>query len=485
MEYDVASSSTAMAAIARRRRKIILDHRRRKRHGNLPGTPTVMQPPVSGTIQNDDYLTHGSSSIGGNLQSNGTPISAQCQPSHCSNVHAMARKGRRIILSNRRNGPHHPDKENMPNLGDAVPSTSTTPTSCNRRPLTDNQSSHSNTAPSNRHVQGVLPQKRTRLSRHAPNNLLKDFNQADFQVRNTDVASTSNASANPLNVTRIVDTAAHGTTEAHSSSEDDINLGENSDDDYDGVDNESFVDAYLEEYSDIGDRVWECQFCHAYMWYQERKQKSQNTTVPKFHKCCKSGKVVLPLLASPPPLLQHLLHSGTSSESKNYQSNLCTYNAMFSFTSPGMKFDKTVADGRGPPTLRLHGQTCHRIGTLIPEDRSTPQYTQLYIFDTDNEVDNRIKCFSDSNVVDRGVVVKLKDMLDDCNPHAKAFRMARDLLKGNPFLDLKIRLIGDHPQDGRVYNTPTVSEVAALIVGDIDPDTTRDIIIHGRNGHLQ
>src|SRR3954471_22707403 len=51
----------------------------------------------------------------------------------------------------------------------------------------------------------------------------------------------------------------------------------------------------------------------------------------------------------------------------------------------------------------------------------------------------------------------------------------------NPFLDLKIRLIGDHPQDGRVYNTPTVSKVAAMIVGDIDPETTRDIIIHARN----
>ncbi|XP_058751157.1 uncharacterized protein LOC131624213 [Vicia villosa] len=158
---------------------------------------------------------------------------------------------------------------------------------------------------------------------------------------------------------------------------------------------------------------------------------------------------------------------------------------MFSFTSPGMKFDKTVADGRGPPTLRLHGQTCHRIGTLIPENGQTPQYAQLYIFDTDNEIDNRIKCFSDSDVVNRDVVGKLKDMLDDCNPHAKVFRMARDLLRGNPYLDLKIRLISDRPQDGRVYNTPTTSEVAALIVGDIDPDTTRDIIIHARNGHLQ
>ncbi|XP_058775045.1 uncharacterized protein LOC131649291 [Vicia villosa] len=172
----------------------------------------------------------------GNLQSNGAPSSTICQPLHSSNVHAIARKRRRIILSNRRNGYHHPDKENMPTLGNVVPSTSTTPASCNRRPLIENQSTRSNTAPSNRHVRGVLPQKRPRVSRHPPNNLLKD----------TDVASTSNASAIPLNDRGIVETNSHRTTEAHSSSEDDINLGENSEDDYDGVDIDDVVDAHLE-----------------------------------------------------------------------------------------------------------------------------------------------------------------------------------------------------------------------------------------------
>src|SRR4051794_33069459 len=111
---------------------------------------------------------------------------------------------------------------------------------------------------------------------------------------------------------------------------------------------------------------------------------------------------------------------------------------MFSFTSPGMKFDTTLTDGRGPPTLRLHGQTCHRIGTLLPEKGQLHQYAQLYIFDTDHEVDNRIHCFryfifktesyrhsnktiyltiilyfnySGNNGVDREIVANLKIML--------------------------------------------------------------------------
>jgi hypothetical protein len=67
------------------------------------------------------------------------------------------------------------------------------------------------------------------------------------------------------------------------------------------------------------------------------------------------------------------------------------YNAMFSFTSPGMKFDKKVAGGKGPPTLRLHGQPCHRMGSLLPKTGEAPRYAQLYIYDTDNEINNRIQ----------------------------------------------------------------------------------------------
>ncbi|XP_058762953.1 uncharacterized protein LOC131636353 [Vicia villosa] len=63
--------------------------------------------------------------------------------------------------------------------------------------------------------------------------------------------------------------------------------------------------------------------------------------------------------------------------------------------------------------------------------------------------------------------------------------MARDVLRTNSFTDLKLRLISDRSEDGRVYNKPTVSEVAALIVGDIDSADKRDILIQRRNGGLQ
>lgn len=83
------------------------------------------------------------------------------------------------------------------------------------------------------------------------------------------------------------------------------------------------------------------------------------------------------------------------------------------------------------------------------------------------------------------IVTKLKAMLDQYNLHAKAFRMARDRLKHGPVPDLKLRLISERSTDGRIYNLPTVSEVAALIVGDVDYASKRDIIMQTQSGHLE
>ena len=72
------------------------------------------------------------------------------------------------------------------------------------------------------------------------------------------------------------------------------------------------------------------------------------------------------------------------------------------------------------------------------------------------------------------------------NTHAKCFKMARERLNSDIHVpDLKLRLISDRKTDGRIYNLPTVSEVAALIAGDIGDAEERDIIIQAQGGQLQ
>jgi hypothetical protein len=76
-------------------------------------------------------------------------------------------------------------------------------------------------------------------------------------------------------------------------------------------------------------------------------------------------------------------------------------------------------------------------------------------------------------------------MLDEHNVHAKAFRMARDRLEENNSDELRLKLIFERTSDGRTYNTPTVSEVSALIVGDVDYASCRDIILEKQTGRLK
>ncbi|XP_071712618.1 uncharacterized protein [Rutidosis leptorrhynchoides] len=64
--------------------------------------------------------------------------------------------------------------------------------------------------------------------------------------------------------------------------------------------------------------------------------------------------------------------------------------------------------------------------------------------------------------------------------------MARDRFEAEPTVDFKIKLIGRRTTDGRNYNLPSVDEVAALIVGDIDMSfDKRDIIIECRSKGLK
>ncbi|CAI8585366.1 unnamed protein product [Vicia faba] len=139
-------------------------------------------------------------------------------------------------------------------------------------------------------------------------------------------------------------------------------------------------------YSDIGDPIVECTQCGALMWYQEKTDKRKQSAVPKFQLCCGKGKVVLPLLKTPPLLLQRLLFDNSEIDSRNYQQFCRMYNMMFAFTSPGMKFDNRFLAGSGPPNIRIHGQTCHRIGSMLPLTGQSPKFAQLYVYDTDNEI---------------------------------------------------------------------------------------------------
>ncbi|XP_029149862.2 uncharacterized protein [Arachis hypogaea] len=224
------------------------------------------------------------------------------------------------------------------------------------------------------------------------------------------------------------------------------------------------------------------------MWYEERSEKSKTGSNIEFSICCMRGKVQLPFLQRPPQLLQGLL-SGADQRSKHFKDNIRTYNSMFCFTSLGGKIETSINDGTGPPQFIVSGQNYHRIGSLVPIEGQRPKFAQLYIYDTENEVSNRIEIFSsrtNNNNIDQSLVLDLKDMIDQHNVLAHTFRIVRNYLNQGDIANIRLRLYRKRSKDARVYNLPSSNEVAALIVGDFDSgDAGRDIIVQLKSGHLQ
>ncbi|CAH1415436.1 unnamed protein product [Lactuca virosa] len=160
----------------------------------------------------------------------------------------------------------------------------------------------------------------------------------------------------------------------------------------------------------------------------------------------------------------------------------------------GGKVDSSINKGNAPYIFKLSGQNYHSMGSLLPTPGSRPKFCQLYIYDTENEISNRSTSIggptsastSTSISYDLQIIQFLKVMLDSNNVLVKSYRMVRDSLHENPGANLKLRLIGKIEQDGRTYNLPTSSEVAALIVGDIsDSVEKRDIVVQTSSGLLQ
>ncbi|RCV38092.1 hypothetical protein SETIT_8G114400v2 [Setaria italica] len=129
-----------------------------------------------------------------------------------------------------------------------------------------------------------------------------------------------------------------------------------------------------------------------------------------------------------------------------------------------------IDEMRIPYVFKINGQVHHRIGSLLQDEGKPSAYAQLYIFDTENEVENRISIFDRDRDCDSGSEVGrvnvegLVRMFDETNELVKSFRAARDLLAQSYCQPLCLRLLHDRSKAAPRYSAPTGSEIAALIV---------------------
>lgn len=145
-----------------------------------------------------------------------------------------------------------------------------------------------------------------------------------------------------------------------------------------------------------------------------------------------------------------------------------------------MQVDESLANGRqGVYTFRAQGAIYHRIGSLLPTTNDRPRYLQVYIYDTEHELDNRM---SQNEVLDRNLVEKIQGVLDDHNPFVHTFRF---LSRRQDLPNCRL-IIREQAMDRRQYTLPSASQVAAIIVGgeEVGNRHARDIIVETIGGNL-
>ncbi|XP_074351613.1 uncharacterized protein LOC141690737 [Apium graveolens] len=170
----------------------------------------------------------------------------------------------------------------------------------------------------------------------------------------------------------------------------------------------------------------------------------------------------------------------------HFKLNIRTYNSLFQFTSIGGKIDRKINNGGGPYCFKLNGQNYHLIGSLKPKDGQPAKFCQLYMYDTENEIENRMNAVPGSEVLDPDIVEGLLKMLDENNQLAEGFCYARDRINLGEIDDFSLLLVSSKSASGRKNQVGPSNEVAALVVGDSD-DTCpfRDIVVQTKQMYLK
>ncbi|XP_063418456.1 uncharacterized protein LOC134701259 [Mytilus trossulus] len=216
-----------------------------------------------------------------------------------------------------------------------------------------------------------------------------------------------------------------------------------------------------------------CSHCSAHMWKHEIHKGSLNLNA-KFSTCCSQGKITIPALLTPPETLKTLLTENTT-RAKYFRQNIRAFNSSLAFSSLGVKED--ILKSRGPYTFRISGSVYHRIGQLFPEPGKAPKFAQIYIYDTDNELANRLLWNSD---LDEDILTDLQTVMHECNPFVHTFKHAADVMKTNE--NFQLILTSDTTKDSRRYNLPTSSEISVILPGtNTTEPSKRDIVLYCRS----
>ena len=94
--------------------------------------------------------------------------------------------------------------------------------------------------------------------------------------------------------------------------------------------------------------------------------------------------------------------------SKNFIDNIRGFNNALAFASMGAHVDDSILQGRRIYTFKVHCNVYHNIGPMMPSEVAdqNPQFAQLYFYDTEHELKNRLHHISHLDVEILGTLQK-------------------------------------------------------------------------------
>ncbi|KAK0587414.1 hypothetical protein LWI29_022515 [Acer saccharum] len=110
---------------------------------------------------------------------------------------------------------------------------------------------------------------------------------------------------------------------------------------------------------------------------------------------------------------------------------------------------------------------------MLPSNNE-PSYLQLYFYDTEHELEHRMQSSTKMSLL---TLQKIIDILH-INPYCRFFRNLRGV---SDLENYKILIRSDAELDQILYNSPSVSQVAAVWVNDepLGERKSRDIVVYG------
>jgi hypothetical protein len=117
--------------------------------------------------------------------------------------------------------------------------------------------------------------------------------------------------------------------------------------------------------------------------------------------------------------------------------------------------------------------------SIFPDEGKKPKFSQIFVFDQDNELNNRFHQAMDPHCISHPTLQLLQTELKSINPLVKSFKSAADIFNANPTKKLKMVFKAKGSVGAqKKHQNPNIPDV--VIVAPGDQTEHQDVVLYRR-----